>query len=72
MDIHHHRHFRIANCKTADFPRRIEIAFHRRWRNEEQVRDVVEAAADVVGGRSRSKSISFGSASRASRSRTEF
>src|SRR4030095_46587 len=48
MNVHHHRHRRIANRQAADLPRGVEIALDAAWRNEQQVGDVVEAAADVV------------------------
>ena len=49
VDVHHHRHRRIADREAADLPRRVEIALHGARRDEQQVGDVVEAAADVVG-----------------------
>ena len=48
VDVHHDRHRRIANRQAADLPRGVEIALHAAWRDEQQVGDVVEAAADVV------------------------
>ncbi len=48
VDIHHRRHFRIADGEPADLARRIEIPLHRTGRDEKQVGDVVESAADVV------------------------
>ena len=50
IDIHHHGHLGIAGCEAADFSGRVEVALHRGGRNEQQVRDVVEAARGVVGG----------------------
>ena len=43
-----HRHRRIADGEAADLSRRVEIALHVARRDEQQVGDVVEAAADVV------------------------
>ena len=49
MNIHHHRHRRIAHRQAADLGRGIEIALHDHRRNIQQVGDVIEAAARVVG-----------------------
>ncbi len=50
VGIHHHRHGGIANCQPADLSRRFQIAFHGGGRDKQQVGDVVEAAAGIVGG----------------------
>ena len=49
VDVDHNRHFRITDGEPADLARRIEISLHRCRRDEQQIRDVVETAADVVG-----------------------
>ena len=50
MDVDHRRHRGIADGETRDLLRGREIALHDRRRDEEQVRDIVEAALRVVGG----------------------
>ena len=48
VDVHHDRHRRIADGEAADLSRRVEIALHVARRDEQEVSDVVEAAADIV------------------------
>ena len=48
VDVDHRRHVRITHGEPRDLPGRIEIPLHRGRGHEEQIRDVVETAADVV------------------------
>ena len=48
VDVDHRRHPGIADREAADFSRGVQVALHGCRRDEEQIRDVVETAGDVV------------------------
>ena len=48
VDVDHRRHPGIAHREAADFSRGVQVALHGCRRDEQQIRDVVETAGDVV------------------------
>ena len=51
MPVDDHRRRRIAHHQPADLARRRQIRFHRGRRDEQEIGEVVEAGARVVGGK---------------------
>ncbi len=49
VDVDHDRHVGIADGEPAQLARRFEIALHDRGRHEQEVGDIVETAARIVG-----------------------